>query len=80
MFTVNMKSGTGGYYDPENRDAFIAEVPSENIPAVGDILYLGDEDNLNLIPYLVREVRREYQLPNDRVGFGEWFSVYVIYA
>lgn len=75
-----MRSGTGGYYDPEDKDAFIAEVPSENLPSVGDILYIGDDENLNLIPYLVREVKREYALPTERTDFGEWFTVYVIYA
>ena len=70
MFYVNIKSGTSGWSDYDNCDKQIAEIPSDNIPSIGDTLEIDSE------LYLVREVRRAYNLPP--VTFGEWIYVYVI--
>lgn len=80
MFTVAIKSGTGGHADYDNNDKILAEIPSNNIPSVGDILEFGDKNNSNPSQYLVREVKRQYNRPNDKHEFGEWIRVYVIQA
>lgn len=80
MFKVAVKSGTNGHYDYDNCDLILSEIPSENIPNVGDILVFGDSANKNKEHYLVREVKRIYNHKNDKHEFGEWIYVYVINA
>ena len=70
MFKISIKSGTCGHSDCGNCDLIVAEVPSTNIPNVGDIV------EILCVKYLVSEVRRVYNLPP--VTFGEWIYVYVI--
>jgi hypothetical protein len=78
MYTVAVKSGTNGHHDFDNCDMILAEIPSDNIPAKGDILEFGDKDNRYHKSYLVREVTRTYNFKNDTHEFGEWVTVYVI--
>lgn len=80
MYTVALKSGTNGHGDYDNCDLIISEIPSNNIPRVGDILEFGDKDNRNHKTYLVREVKRTFNYKNDKHEFGEWIYVYVINA
>jgi hypothetical protein len=80
MFTIAVKSGTNGYSDYDNCDKVLAEIPSNHIPSVGDVLEFGDKDNANWQRYLVREVKRSYNHKNDKHEFGEWIRVYVINA
>lgn len=80
MFTVAVKSGTNGYSDYDNCDLILAEIPSNNIPNVGDILEFGDKDNKKVKRYLVRAVKRFYNHQNEKHKFGEWIYVYVINA
>lgn len=80
MFTVAVKSGTNGHSDYDNCDLLLGNIPSENIPSVGDILVFGDSENRNTKRYLVREVKRSYNHKNDKHEFGEWIYVYVINA
>lgn len=70
MFYVSIKSGTSGWSDYDNCDKQIAKIPSDNIPSVGDTLGITGEY------YLVREVKRVYNLPP--VTYGEWIYVYVV--
>jgi hypothetical protein len=44
MYKVAFKNGIGTYYDEDGCDYIIAEVPSNNIPSVGDILDLQSND------------------------------------
>lgn len=78
LFTVAVKSGTNGYYDHDDCDLVLAEIPSNNIPSVGDILEFANKDSRKQERYLVREVKRNYVLKNDNSAFGEWIRVYVI--
>lgn len=78
MYTVAVKSGTNGYYDYDCCDEVIAEIPSNNIPRVGDVLEFGDSNNYNNKKYLVREVKYSINHKNEKHNFGEWIYVYVI--
>lgn len=78
MFTVAVKSGTNGYSDYDNCDMILAEIPSDNIPRVGDILEFGDKNNGNQKRYLVREIKHIFNHKTDKCEFGEWIYVYVI--
>lgn len=80
MYQVMVKSGTNGYSDYDNCDMMLAEIPSNNVPNVGDTLEFGDKENRNIKRYLVREVRRTFNHENDKHEFGEWIYVYVINA
>lgn len=80
MIQVRVKSGTNGHIDYDNCDLFVADIPTNNIPAVGDILFFGDEENNSPEKYLVREVERSYNRPTDKLEFSEWITVYVINA
>ncbi|WP_211747909.1 hypothetical protein [Paenibacillus sp. Marseille-Q4541] len=80
MFIVAVKSGTNGYYDYDNCDMVIAEIPSNNIPRIGEILEFGNAENRNRKQYLVREVKRVFNHKTDKQDFGEWTYVYVINA
>lgn len=78
MYQVAFKSGTGDYYDEDHCDFILADIPSNNIPNVDDILEFGDKDNKNYKQYLVREVKRTFNHENDKHKFGEWIKVYVV--
>lgn len=78
MFYVHVKSGTNGYYDEDGCDMMIAEIESDNIPMVGEILFFGDQDNRNQRSYLVREVKRVYHHGTGYTPPREWVYVYVI--
>lgn len=80
MYQVAVKSGTNDYYDLNNCDRILVEIPSDNIPRVGDILEFGDADNHFMKKYLVREVKRTFNHKNEDHEFGEWITVYVINA
>lgn len=80
MYKVAVKSGTNGYSNYDNCDMVLAEIPSDNIPRVGDTLKFGDKSNRNQKTYLVREVTRSFNHKNDTHEFGEWIYVYVINA
>lgn len=80
MYTVAVKSGTNGYSEYDNCDMKLAEIPSNNIPRVGDILEFGNNENRDKTRYLVREVKRTINHENDNHDFGEWIYVYVINA
>jgi len=77
MFKVAIKSGTCGWHDYDNCDQVIIDIPSDNIPRVGEVLEINDLDNKK---YLVTEVKRVYLIPNETstYEFGEWIYVYVI--
>lgn len=78
MYSVKIKSGTSGYYRTNGEDWHIANVPSDNIPCVGDILDLKDEGMNPQKSYLVKEVRRVLQLKTSITEFGEAINVYVV--
>lgn len=78
MYTVAVKSGTNGYSDYDNCDMVLAEIPSDNIPRVGDYIEFGDKENRDRKKYLVREVKRVINHKNEKHEFGEWIYVYVI--
>lgn len=77
MYKVAFKNGIGSYYDEDGCDWEIAEIPSNNIPQVNDVLDLECVDEKSIYSrksYLVREVKRSINLKS----FGEWIYVYVI--
>jgi len=75
MYEIALKSGTGRYYDPDGCDEVIAEVPSLNIPQVGDMIDLEcKHEKVSRRTYLVREVKRSINIE----PFAEWIYVYVI--
>ena len=78
MYTVNVKSGTNGHYDYDNCDLRLAEVPSNNIPRVGDILNLVPDGKEFPSDYLVREVKFVLVNGGQHRDFGEYIKVYVI--
>lgn len=75
MYKIAFKNGIGTYYDEDGCDCIVAEIPSDNIPRVGDILDLeSNDENVSRKQYLVKEVKRVINLN----PFGEWIYVYVI--
>lgn len=80
MYTVAIKSGTNGHYDYDNCDMVIAEIPSNDIPRLGEILEFGDAENRKWEQYLVREVKRVFNHKNEKQDFSEWIYVYVTNA
>lgn len=84
MFSVAIKSGTCGYFDHDNCDWIIAEIPSTNTPAIGDVLEFGnameldDEANTDRTKYKVTEVKRDYNHETPLRPFEEFIRVYVI--
>jgi|GEM_PF-5878244 len=80
MFYVMVKSGTNGYSDYDNCDLLLTEIPSSNIPRIGEILEFGDKENFTRKKYLVREIKRSYNFKTDKHEYGEWTYVYVINA
>lgn len=78
MFTVAVKSGTNGHFEYDDNDLVLAEIQSDNIPHVGDILEFGDAENKYPKKYLVREIKRFYNRKNEKHPFGEYIYVYVI--
>ena len=77
--SVNVKSGTGGWYDYEGCDKNIIDLNTEFIPRVGDILDIAKEGE-KMMSYLVREVNIHYNIPkeNGKWIYGEFITVYVI--
>lgn len=62
-FTVLIKSGTCGYFDYDGIDYLVGEVPSDNIPSIGEYLTLQDarkDTKFSYTKYLVTEIHREY--------------------
>lgn len=80
MYIVAIKSGTSGYYDQDNCDMVIAEIPSNNIPQIGSFLSFGDNNNMNTQKYLVTGIQYNINHKNEKHNFGEWIYVYVIKA
>lgn len=79
MFFVVVKSGTNGYEDYDNCHKLLKEIPSNNIPSIGDILQFDDKNGART-KYLVREVKRSYNFKTKYQEFGEYIYVYVINA
>lgn len=79
MYSIAIKSGSCGYSDYDNCDWVVAEVQSDNIPRVGDILDIDDGSNEGRKEYLVREIKRSINLKTDKHEEGEWIRVYVIH-
>ena len=78
MYSVAFKNGMGSYYDEGGCDSVIAEIPSPNIPRIGDILELQCKGNkLDASQYLVREVKRILNVEPFE-PFEERVYVYVI--
>lgn len=55
MFEVRIKSGDSGHFNYDGCDMYVATIPSNNIPSVGDRLEF-DNDKC----YLVKEIQRYY--------------------
>lgn len=78
MLRIAIKSGTSGYMDYDHNDWVIAELPSTNIPSVGDKLIFGDNNDANYKDYLVTGVERTYNRQTATSPFAEWIMVYVV--
>jgi hypothetical protein len=80
-FEVNIKSGTGGWYDVDGCDMSVASLESESIPSINDVLAINREGE-NLERYLVRNIERHYNIPKEEnskwVLYDEFITVYVI--
>jgi hypothetical protein len=77
MYKVAKKSGSNGYSDYDNCDCVLGEVPSNDIPRVGDIIDIDFGTGKGRRKLLVREIKRSINLPIEKYPFGEWIYVYV---
>lgn len=78
-FNVNIKSGTGGWADYDGCDKRVAQIESDSLPCIGDILHIHREGDSNR-EYLVTQVHRIYTIPKEdgQWRYGESVTVYVI--
>ena len=83
--TINIKSGTGGYYDYDGCDLCVKEITCENfpIPRIGESIEVSEDNDKNQInskgkilkefhQYLVNDVR--YWISDNNYGV----TVYVV--
>lgn len=78
-FSINIKSGTGGHYDCENRDLHITDFESKSIPHPNEVIRISKECK-PIKSYLVGSVERYYdiQKENGTWKYKESITVYVI--
>lgn len=75
-YDVMIKSGTGGWYDYDNCDKFVAKLETHFLPRVGETIqvHTKDKDEKSYyIKYLVRDIDYWY-IDKDKNGI----NVYVI--
>ena len=78
-FSINIKSGTGGYYDSDNCDLHVIDLESDSIPQQNEVINISKEGEL-IERYLVRSVERHYNIPKEDGNwqYGEFITIYVI--
>lgn len=78
-FSVNIKSGTGGYFDYGGCDLHVINLESDSIPRKDEIICISREGE-PVETYLVTSVERQYNIPqrNGRWTYGEFINIYVI--
>ena len=78
--SLNIKSGTGGYFDVYECDKHIIDLEVSDVPKSGEKINLSFEGG-ELKSYMVIDVLRHFNIPKVDEGkwnYGEFVTVYVI--
>lgn len=75
-YNIRIKSGTSGWFDPENKDLVLLGDISGAIPRVSETLVIYDKRTNTPTEYTVTEVKYTY-IPN---GFSMWSCIADVYC